>query len=191
MLLVGAFLLTGLIAGVSFGGHPRNLAHAQLRLWWLAPVAVAIQVAPIPGGGGVTRYAPLAALLFSFVLLLAVAVANARATGFVAVIVGIALNLAVIAANQGMPVAGEAVETLGADPASLMVAEEGARHHLADEDTRLRPLADVIPIGGPFGVIVSVGDLLMYTGAGVFVGAATRRRRAPDRPSPAPTSPSC
>lgn len=186
MLLVGAFLAIGLMLGVGLGGRPQNLAQMRLRLWWLAPLAVALQAVPISAGdSGVGALRPVFAFLFSFVVLLVVSVANWRAPGFFLIIAGVGLNLVVIGLNQGMPVSAEAVRALGEDPERLADAPPGARHHLATEEDLLVPLGDVIPIGRPFDVAVSVGDLLMYAGAAVYLGVSTTdRRRARATASP-------
>jgi hypothetical protein len=47
----------------------------------------------------------------------------------------------------------------------------------------LLPLADVIPFREPFGVVVSIGDLVIDTGGAVFLAAAMlgRPERRPPR----------
>lgn len=186
MLLVGAFLAIGFMLGIGLGGRLQNLARMRLRLWWLAPFAVLLQSVPISAAAsGVGALRPVFALFFSFVVLFVVASANWRLPGFPLVMLGVGLNLAVIGLNQGMPVSAEAVRALGEDPRQLADAPPGARHHLATEDDLLRPLGDVVPFDRPFDVVVSVGDLLMYAGAAVYLGASTLYRR----PDPEPVSP--
>ena len=54
---------------------------------------------------------------------------------------------------------------------------------MATPDDVLLPLADVIAVGDPFNVVVSIGDAFAYTGGAVFLTAAMlgRPRREPDR----------
>ncbi len=48
MLLLASIVAIGLLLGWGFGGSIRNFADLEVRLWWLIPVALAFQVAPIP-----------------------------------------------------------------------------------------------------------------------------------------------
>jgi hypothetical protein len=195
MLLVGAILGIGLLLGWGLHGSIRNLAWARLRLWWLAPVALALQVAPIPRlSGEIGAQLPMGTLLFSYGLLLVVAVANWRVRGFGMVFLGVAMNLAVIAANRGMPVSEDALRAVGAreDVAVLRAAEPGAKHRLASDDDELVFLADVIAVRDPFRTVVSVGDVFLYAGAAVFLAAAMvgrpRRGDRDDEPPPDQTA---
>lgn len=186
-MLIGALLGIGLMLGIGLGGDPRLLAQVRIRLWWLAPIALVLQVAPIPEvEGELGALLPFAALFVSFLLLLVVVVMNFRTRGFGVMTLGLILNLMVIALNQGMPVSGQALSEIGAedDIPVLAEAERGAKHHLATEEDLVRPLGDVIAVREPFEVVVSPGDLLLYGGAGFFLAAATlgRARRDPEPP---------
>jgi hypothetical protein len=127
------------------------------------------------------------ALLASFVALGVFTVANVRAPGFVPILAGLALNALVIAANGGMPVTEHAlIASNQASTMSDLVRSGGAKHRLADEDTVLLPLGDVIAIGTPIDQAISMGDLLVHLGVAWFViGAMPRRRRAAEA-SPVP-----
>lgn len=196
MLLIAAILVVGLLLGLGFGGSLRNLGQIQVRLWPAAPVALALQVIPIPQGeSGWTRLLPMGVLLLSFVILMVVAAANRRQRGFGMILLGVALNLTVIYVNSGMPVTAEAVHRSGLEESlpDLRALEEGDKHHLASDDDELLFLADVIAVREPFGTVVSAGDLLVYMGtsmflASVILGRPLRRDPEPPYPSPATTS---
>ncbi len=62
----------------------------------------------------------------------------------------------------------------GADGA--IVIEDGAKHHLMSDNDVLRPLADVVPVPRPFGLVFSIGDVLLYGGMAWWCFAVTRGR---------------
>lgn len=178
MLLVGAILGIGLLLGWGFGGRLRNLAILRIELWWLAPIALALQVIPLPElEGDLVRALPVGALLLSFFLLTVVAAVNWRLPGFVLILIGVVMNFAVIAVNLGMPVSADALTRLGHsdDIAQLGDAPAGAKHHLATRDDLLTPIGDVIPVEEPFDAVVSPGDVVAYSGAAVLIAAAMLR----------------
>ena len=186
VLVAAAFLVIGLLLGWGFGGSLRNVAHVRVALWWLFPIGLALQILPLPSfETGSVRYLPFAVLLFSYVLLIAVAAINWRVRGAPLILVGLVLNLIPIALNQGMPVSGSAVREVGGSVASVPI-EPGGKHHLATGEDRLTFLGDVIPMRSPFREVVSVGDLVLWLGAAVFLAAAMLA--LPERP-PRPIAP--
>lgn len=185
MLLLASILAIGLLLGWGLGGGIRNLAQLEVRMWWLIPVALAVQVVPIPSAeSGPLRYLPFVTLLLSFVLIGAVVVMNWNLRGFPVILLGVILNLIPIVVNQGMPVSGAAVVESGGSLADVP-RELGAKHHLETSRDKLTFLADVIAVRTPFRAVVSVGDLVMWAGAGWFVTAAMlgvpRREQRPAR----------
>ena len=179
--LLAVFLVIGLLIGWGFGGALRNLAHLRVGLWWMYPVGLVLQVAPVPRvGTGTGRYLPYAVLMFSYVILISVTAVNWRLRGFALILLGLLLNVAPIAVNQGMPVSGSAVREAGGRVESVPT-EPGGKHHLATGEDQITFLADVIPIRAPFRQVVSAGDLVMWTGAAVFLAAAMLGR--PERRS--------
>jgi hypothetical protein len=187
VLLLAAVLGMGLLMGWGLGGALRNLATVEIRLWPALPGALVLQALPVPTfQGEIGRNLPFAVLVLSYLVLLAVLVVNWRLRGFVIVLFGVLLNLAPILANRGMPVLGGAVERAGGSVKDVP-RERGQKHHLATEQDRLLPLADIIGVREPFATVVSVGDVVMYTGAAVFLAAAMlgRSRKEP-LPVPAP-----
>jgi uncharacterized protein DUF5317 len=177
MRLILLTVLVALAVGFLAGGSLREFPTVKTRWWWLALAGVAMQF--VTGGGTLET----ALLLGSFVVLLAFVAANVRAPGLALVLVGLLLNIAVIAANQGMPVTRYAlVESGQADTLPELAANaDGQKHLLADDDTLLLPLGDVIPLGGPIRQAMSIGDILVHLGIGWFIVIAMRRRE----PTPA------
>ena len=177
MRLILLTVLVALVVGLLAGGSLLEFPTVKTRWWWLALVGVAMQF--VTGGGALETVL----LLGSFALLLAFVVVNLRAPGFALVLVGLLLNVAVITANQGMPVTRDAlVESGQADTLPELAADrDGQKHLLAGDGTLLLPLGDVIPLGGPVRQAISIGDILVHLGIGWFIVMAMRRRE----PSPA------
>lgn len=181
VLVAGAFLVMGLLLGWGFGGALRNLAHLRVGLWWMFPVGLFLQVAPVPQPEtGTARYLPFAILLFSYLVLISVTAINWRLRGAPVILVGLLLNVLPIALNQGMPVSGQAVREVGGSVKEVPT-ELGGKHHLATGEDRLTFLGDVLPIREPFREVVSVGDLVLWLGAAVFLAGAMMA--LPERPS--------
>lgn len=183
MIILLVVLGLAVIAGLLLGGSLRHLERFRVHWWALAPIALALQLIPTPRGS-VDREALAAAMLVSsYVLLLAVVAVNRRAPGAPLMAAGLVLNLAVVGLNGGMPVSREAVRAAGAD--GTIVIEDGAKHHLMTDEDVLRPLADVIPVPQPFGIVFSIGDVLLYTGMAWWCFAVTRGRFRENRRPPA------
>jgi hypothetical protein len=170
--LIGILLLA-VVVGYAIGGRLRNVEGLRLRWWWLAPLGLAMQLIPVSGRG-----IAVGLLIASYPVLMLFALANIRLAGFALIFVGLALNLTVIAANQGMPVTKHALVASG--QGSLLGDLEkhgGAKHFLAKPgNTVLLPLGDVIPIGSPIDQVVSVGDSVVYGGVVWLIAAAMRGR---------------
>ncbi|MGH2967098.1 MAG: DUF5317 domain-containing protein [Solirubrobacterales bacterium] len=183
MPIVLVILGLAVIAGVFAGGSLRFLERFRIHWWALAPIALALQLIPAPRGSADREALAVTMLVASYVLLLAVVAVNRRVPGAPLMALGLTLNLAVVGLNGGMPVSSAAVRTAGADGA--IVIEDGAKHHLMTDADVLRPLADVIPVPQPFGVVLSIGDVLLYTGMAWWCFTVTRGRFPENRRPPA------
>jgi hypothetical protein len=119
------------------------------------------------------------------------AAANIRLAGMVLILIGLALNLTVIAANQGMPVTRHAlIASHQAGTLKELQKSSGAKHFLAQPGkVLLEPLADVIPIGSPIDQILSVGDIVVYAGVVWLIVAAMRGRPLLSIPKPREAEP--
>jgi hypothetical protein len=184
MALVLIILLAGLGAGFAARGSLRNFERLQIHWWGVAIVGLGLQAIPVPMRFG-TEWA-VGLLVASYVLLLGFVKVNQRLPAAPLILIGLALNLMVITANRGMPVSAEAIRVAGTTGEASLTGIEGAKHHLLTSDDVLTPLADVIPIPPPFGVIISVGDVFLYAGVASFVvlvmlGRFDENRRPPAR----------
>lgn len=177
MKLILATIAVAFVIGLAKGGSVAGFPIVPVRRGWLAVGGIALQLAPLSGD------AAFAALIASFVLLMAFAALNVRAPGFLLIVVGLGLNLLVIGANHGMPVTARALRDSGqTSTISDLLVHGGAKHHLAGADTRLSVLADVIALPNPVGQAISVGDICVHLGVGWFIVAGmqpgrSRRRR--------------
>ncbi len=162
MTWMATVVLVSLVVGVLRGGKLTNLADLHLAGWWMLFLALGMQIgaAAAPDDG---TSLPVVLVLASFIPLLAVVWLNKDQQGLWLAGIGILMNLTVIGLNEGMPVLAQAVELSGGsfDPALL-----DAKHVVLDESTTLAFLADVIPFPGS---VISLGDVLLAVGLGVFI----------------------
>jgi hypothetical protein len=178
MLLPLLIILAAVIAGYLAGGRLRGFESLRLRWWLLAPLGLAMQAVAIPAHGDPAREAIAAGVLVaSFPVLLLFLGLNFRVPGFPLIFVGLALNLAVIAPNGGMPVSPSALRASGGSPADAreLSASDDVKHHLRTEDDVFAVIGDTIPIR-PLEIVVSPGDLLAYAGVAWTVVAAMLRQ---------------
>jgi hypothetical protein len=182
MRLILLTVLVALAIGLLAGGSLRDFPTAPIRWSWLVLVGVALQFAPVRGA------LALPMLLASFAFLLAFVLANIRAPGFPLILVGLALNALVITLNQGMPVSREALISSGQSSTlvDLTTDTDGQKHFLADDDTVLLQLGDVIALGGPIRQAISVGDGFVHLGIGWFIVVALRKPKRAPVPAPQP-----
>jgi hypothetical protein len=161
-----AMVLASALAVPLLGGRLGALAEVRLRLPWVLPAALALQVVTLdlPGVPGWLR-PPLhvASYLVAGVFL----VANRRLPGMALVGLGAAANLLAIGVNGGvMPASPAALAAAGLPP-----DPPGFANSAALADPRLAFLGDVfaIPAGWPLANVFSVGDVLIAVGAVVAV----------------------
>ncbi len=111
--------------------------------------------------------------------LLALCVMNQRVPGIPLVAVGIGLNLLVVLLNGGMPVGGSLAASFDMNPNASVIEGRGAFYEVVETETVIPALGDVIPIPAPrpFRSLVSLGDLLMFLGAGVLIEESMYRGR--------------
>jgi len=183
-----AAVITGLLLSLVTGGSLRNLEHESLRGEWLLFLFLPLQMLwpKVSQMLGVGCGVSVSVWLLMMVSLVAVLAVNARRRWVLAVAaIGVALNVAVIAANGAMPVSMRAVSELGAPRSEARQAfERDCLHEELVLETRLTSLADVIAIPGPEWqrAVVSVGDLLLALGLGgwVFAGSRSSESRVAD-----------
>lgn len=161
--------LIGFIVGWLRGGSLSNLAKIEFRFWWLIVAAALIQASFPFLIDKIDYRAIFAAYLASFALIAVALVANLRRRFVPIILAGIAMNIAVIALNGGMPFYSEKYRSR----ASEMRAINGL-HVPASEKTRLGFLGDWIPIPPPYPqpAILSPGDIVVSLGLFLFIQAA-------------------
>jgi hypothetical protein len=181
VLLILGTIAIGLAIGLARRGSLRDFPSTPVRALWLALAGVVLQYLILRGS------LAFPVLLASFACLIAFAAANLRAPGFAVILIGLALNTVVIAANRGMPVTREALDTSGQGGtiSELITDARGQKHLLATDRTVLLPLGDVIGIPAPIAQAVSVGDLFVHVGIAWFIVAALRKRDEAEAPEPA------
>ncbi len=180
LLILAAAVAAGLLAG----GSLRPFERIRVHWWGLAAAGLALQAAPVPSVASVDPGVMAALLLLgSYGALLSFTAINRRLPGAPLILAGLALNLAVIAPNGGMPVDAGAMRRAGAESVTI---EGDVKHHLMTDDDVLPFLGDTIAIPEPVGLIVSAGDLELYGGIVLFVimtmlGRARENVRPPAR----------
>lgn len=154
-----AVLVVSVLVSLFRGGKLANLTEIYARGWWLLFVGFGMQIAANPVRD--TRLA-VGLVLASYVPLLAVVWLNRSQAGMKIAGAGIVMNLLVIAANGGMPVLPEAVELAGGSISTNL----DAMHVLLTTSSYLPFLADIIPLPGS---VISLGDVFLAVGLGVFI----------------------
>lgn len=176
MTVILAVIVVACLAGVVRGGTMHNLAQLHLDAWPLVFAALAVQALGafagtlgLPGARGwyVAGMIASATLVTTFVL------RNRALPGMPLIALGFVLNALVVTANGAMPVDEKAANRIGLSVIGLY-AHTDAKHELADSETRLRPLADIVPVPLPGPLqpgsnVLSVGDVVLAAGIGVLV----------------------
>lgn len=176
-------LVPAVVIGLLFGGSLRRFERLRVHWWTLAFAGLVLQMVPAPTIARVEpRVVGTAMLVTSYVLLLAFITVNRWIPAARVMAVGLLLNLLVVATNAGMPVRAAAIERAGGSSATL-AGEPSTKHHLMTEDDVLWVLGDVIPVPPPIGIVLSVGDVLLYLGMAWFV-VQVMRGRSRENPRP-------
>ena len=167
-------VVIGIIVGLARGGRVTALARTRLRA--LPALAVALVANTVVDTVDVS--APGVWAVVGLLAGLVFAVRNLHLVGMVVVAIGLVVNLAPVALNGAMPVRGQALVDAGmVEQHQLeLVVLDGARE-LADDETVLEPLGDIIPIAIT-GQVMSFGDLIMLVGlADVIANLLLQRPR--------------
>ena len=172
-------ILLGLLLALVRRGDLRRLASLHFRWWWLVVGAFLLKFAVVRlSSGGVSWMATagpsLHILVYALVLL--PLILNRGLPGMRLVAAGTALNLAVIAANQGrMPVLETAVALAGkAHTLDRLRAGSDAIHAVVTPETALPWLGDWIPFPFPLATVVSPGDVLLAVGVILLINTVTQ-----------------
>jgi hypothetical protein len=177
MLWLAIVLFVSLAVAVLRGGRLLNLGDIELRGWWLLIVALGLQLG--------TRWLPetaetagLVMVLSSFGILMFLVVLNRSKEGMLLAGIGVLMNFTVIAANGGMPVLAGAAEVASGFTVSDPNLADSYKHVPLNEGSRLTFLADVIPLRlAGIAEVISLGDIFLALGLGVFLEHELRRPR--------------
>jgi Family of unknown function (DUF5317) len=182
MSLVLAIVVLAVATGYVAGGRLRRFEGLEVHWWILVFLALALQAAPLPENSLSTpRLTGTFALLASYGLLLLFVLVNRWIPGARLMAIGLLLNLLVVGLNAGMPVSPSAVETAGGSINEVAEADS-PKHHLMDDRDMLGFLGDVVPLPA-LGIVISVGDVLLYGGVFWFV-VQVMRGRSRENPRP-------
>lgn len=172
----------GIVIGYLRGGRLSRLAQIELRGAWLILLALLIQllIFPIWGRVPLIRFGTQYFHLISYGLLLVFVILNWREWGILAMGLGMASNVLVIAANGGyMPTSPELLRAAGLIEAAEKLKQMGtyANNVLIGPKTHLSLLGDIfyVPAWVPFANVFSVGDALLALGLIVFLQAKMLR----------------
>lgn len=179
MLWLAIVLFLALTIAMLRGGRLINLGDIELNSWWLLPASLGLQLG--------TRWLPdetwaetvgVVMVLASFVLLMILVTLNRTKPGMWIVGIGVLMNFTVIAINGGMPVLAGAAEVASGFTVEEPDISGSFKHVLLDETSRLTFFADVIPLRlVGIGEVISLGDIFLALGLGVFLEHELRRPR--------------
>ncbi|MGH3650316.1 MAG: DUF5317 domain-containing protein [Acidimicrobiia bacterium] len=179
MLWLAIVIFAALAIAVLRGGRLVNLGDIELRAWWLLFLALGLQFG--------TRFLPeeswsdwmgVTMVLVSFGLLMIMVLLNRSKPGMWIAGLGVLMNFIVIAANGGMPVLAGAAEVASGFAISDPDLSDTFKHVPLDESSRLTFFADVIPLRlMGIGEVISIGDIFLALGLGVFLEHELRRPR--------------
>jgi hypothetical protein len=174
-----ATIALAVLVVVATRGSLERLSRLRFRMLWMLFVGLAIQIVLEVVTFPKARMDDLgfAILLASYVAILGFCCMNRSVRGMTIIAIGVALNVLVIACNQGMPTKDDVRERNGREV--HVPIEQTVKHRPEDDDTRLSFLGDVITAPGFPNQQFSIGDIVM--GLGIvdlcYEGSRVPRRR--------------
>ena len=177
MLLYAGTIVLAVLVVVATRGSFRRLGRIQLRGLWALFLALALQIALEFDVVPKARYDDVGfgLLLLSFALILGFCIVNRRTSGFLVIAVGVAMNLLVIALNQGMPTKDEVHQRNGREV--HVPIERTVKHRPEEPDDQLVFLSDQITVPGIPNQQYSIGDIVIALGIIDVCFEASRRPR--------------
>jgi len=179
--MVPITLITLLVAaaiGLLTGGRLRAIARLRLTAPALAFAALALAV--VASVVTLPRAGSIALLAGSYAFAAAFLIVNRRARGAISaglaiLAIGWSLNATVIALNGGMPLSRAAYDASGQRAPIVEGAGGFERIVIADRDTTLSWLGDVIPVR-PLHQVISPGDVALLAGMALMILGAMHLR---------------
>lgn len=154
-------VLVAVVLSLLRGGRLRRLANAPIRATGLLVTGLALQVGvDVTAAQGLVGGAVSGVVLvLSQVLVVGWVVANRYRAGMPLILLGLLMNLVVIAANGAMPVDPDAVSAAGGPTPVIALG----KHETLTDASRLAFLADIfaIPL---LRTVVSAGDVVLAAG---------------------------
>lgn len=177
MLWLAIVLFLALALAMLRGGRLVNLSDIELNAWWLLFISFGLQIG--------TRWLPadsdtlgLVMILLSYAMLMILVVLNRSKPGMWIAGLGVLMNFTVIAINGGMPVLAGAAEIASGFTVTQPDLSGSFKHVILDDTSRLTFFADVIPLRiVGIGEVISLGDIFLALGLGVFLEHELRRPR--------------
>ena len=179
MIFFAVTIALAVIVILATKGSFERLGRLRFHMLWLLFVGLAIQIVLEAVEFPKDRIEDLgfAILLLSYAAILAFCFVNRSVRGMTIIAIGVALNVLVIALNQGMPTKDDVRERNGKDV--HVPIEQTVKHRPKEPDDRLVFLGDVITAPGFPNQQFSIGDIVM--GLGVidlcYEGSRVPRRR--------------
>jgi hypothetical protein len=174
-----ATIALAIIVVVVTKGSVERLGRLRFRMLWLLFLGLAIQIVLEVVDFPKDRIEDVgfAILLLSYAFILAFCLLNRSVRGMTIIAIGVALNVLVIALNQGMPTKDDVRERGGREV--HVPIEQTVKHRPQEDDDLLAFLGDVITAPGFPNQQFSIGDIVM--GLGIvdlcFEGSRVPRRR--------------
>ena len=179
MIFFVATIALAIIVVLATKGSFERLGRLRFRMAWLLFLGLAIQIVLEAVDFPKDRMEDLgfAILLLSYVAILGFCFVNLSVRGMTLIGIGVALNVLVIALNQGMPTKDDVRERDGREV--HVPIEQTVKHRPQEDDDLLVFLGDVITAPGFPNQQFSIGDIVM--GLGIvdlcFEGSRVPRRR--------------
>ncbi len=179
MIFFVATIALAIIVIVATKGSFERLSRLRFRMVWLLFLGLAIQIVleVVEFPKDRIEDVGFAILLCSYVAILGFCFANRSVRGMTLIAIGVALNVLVIALNQGMPTKDDIHERDGRQV--HVPIEQTVKHRPEEDDDLLGFLGDVITAPGFPNQQFSIGDIVM--GLGIvdlcFEGSRVPRRR--------------
>ncbi len=184
MIFFVATIALAIIVVVATKGSVERLGRLRFRMLWLLFLGLAVQIVLEVVDFPKDRIEDLgfAILLLSYVAILGFCFANRSVRGMTLIAIGVALNVLVIALNQGMPTKDDVRERAGREV--RVPIEQTVKHRPQEDDDLVGFLGDVITVPEFPNQQFSIGDIVM--GLGIvdlcFEGSRVPRRRGLARP---------
>lgn len=174
--------VAAIVAGLLLGGSIKKLLELDVKGLWMLIVSLAVTLITRAGpvGDALVRFGTPAAMTAAaarYGFLIAFAAVNLRSVPVCFIGAGGLLNAAAMLANSGrMPVSALALGA-GGQHVEMLRAGRIFNYALADANTRLYPICDIIRARGFSVYFLSVGDIFISVGAFLLILTLMQPRR--------------